>query len=63
MLSSLVPKGKGGPLNPNSYMGTKLSKHAFKLYEVLDGHLCEVVNIDKMQYGFMPRRGNVQSQK
>ena len=33
---------------------------AFKLYEkILYGRLCEVVDIDKMQYGFMPRRGTV----
>ena len=61
MLSSLVPifKEKGDPLNPNSYRGIKLLEHAFKLYETLDGHLREVVNIDKMQYGFMPGRGTV----
>ena len=60
MLSSLVPtfKGKGYPLN-NSYRGIKLLEHAFKLYEVLDGRLREVVDIDKMQYEFMPRRGTV----
>ena len=46
------------PLNPNTYRGIKLFKRAFKLHEkVLDGHLCEVVNVDKMPYGFMPRRG------
>ena len=62
MLSSLVPifKGKGDPLNPNSYRGIKLLVHAFKLYEkILDGRLREVVDIDKMQYGFMPGRGTV----
>ena len=62
MLSSLVPifKGKGDPLNPNSYRGIKLLEHAFKLYEkILDGRLREVVDIDKMQYGFMPERGTV----
>ena len=62
MLSSLVPifKGKGGPLNPNSYRGIKLLEHAFKLYEkILDGRLREVVDIDKMQHGFMPGRGTV----
>ena len=60
MLSPLVPifKGKGDPLNPNSYRGIKMLEHAFKLYErVLDGRLREVVDIDKMQYGFMPGRG------
>ena len=32
-------------------------EHDFKLYEVLDGRLREVVDIDKMQYGFMQGRG------
>ena len=53
-------KRKGDPLNPNSYRGIKLLEHAFKLYEkVLDGRLGEVVDTDKMQYGFMPGRGTV----
>ena len=39
--------------NPNSYRGIKLLKHTFKLYQkVFDERLREVVNIDKMQYGF-----------
>ena len=62
MFSSLVPifKGKGDPLNPNSYRGIELLEHAFKLHEkVLDGRLREVVDIDKMQYGFMPGRAIV----
>ena len=62
ILSSLVPnfKEKGDPLNPNSYRGINLLKHAFKLYEkVFNGRLLEVVDIDKMQYGFMPGRGTV----
>ena len=62
MLSSLVPifKGKGDPLNPNSYRGIKLLEHAFKLYEkILDGHLRKVVDIDKMQLEFMPGRRTV----
>ena len=62
MLSSLVPifKGKGDPLNPNSHRGIKLLEHAFKLYKkILDGHLHKVVDIDKMQYAFMPGRGTV----
>ena len=39
MLSLLVPifRGKGDPLNPNSYRGIKLLEHAFKLDEkILD---------------------------
>ena len=36
------------------------SVESFKLYEkVLDGCLHEVVDIDKMQYGFMSGRGTV----
>ena len=59
VLSSLVPifKGKGDPLNPNSCRGME---DAFKLYEkILYGHLCEVLDTDKMQYGFMQGRGTV----
>ena len=51
MLSLLVPifKGKGDSLNPNSYRGTKLLEHAFKLYEnILDLRLREVVDIYRM---------------
>ena len=59
VLNLLVPilKGKQNPLNPNCYMGIKLAGHDFKLYEFLDGHLREMVDIDKMQYGYdrMPR--------
>ena len=61
-LSLLVQvfKGKGDPLNSNSRRGIKLLEHVFKMYEkVLDRRLREVIDIDKMQYGFMPRRGTV----
>ena len=34
-------------------------EHAFKLLEVLDGRLHDVIDIDKMQYGFMPGIGAV----
>ena len=50
MLSSLVPifKGKGDPLNLNSYRGIKLLEHTFKMYEkILDGRLHEAVDTDK----------------
>ena len=53
-------EGKWDPLNPNSYRGIKLFEHAFKLYEkILDRHLREVVDIDKIQYGFVPGRRTV----
>ena len=61
-LSLLVQvfKGKGDPLNSNSRRGIKLLEHVFKMYEkVLDRRLREVIDIDKMQYGFMPKRGTV----
>ena len=54
MLSWLVPifKGKGDPLNPNSYREIKLLEHALKSYEkVLDGRLREVVDTDKINMG------------
>ena len=62
MLTSLVPtfRGKENPLNSNSYKGLKLMEDAFKLYDkILDGRLSEVVDIDKMQYVFMPGRETV----
>ena len=56
----LIFKGKGDPLNPNSFKGIKLLKYAFKTYEkVLDGRLREVVDIDKMQCGFTTGRRTV----
>ena len=65
MLSLLVLifEGQRDPLNPNSYSGIKLLEHAFKLYEkILDACLHEVVDIDKMQHGFMPVRGTVDAE-
>ena len=39
-------------------LGIKFLEHVFKLYEkILDGRLCEVGDIDKMQYGFMLQKG------
>ena len=59
ILLVLIFKGKEDHLNPNSYRGIKLFKHAFKLYQkvLLDRHLREVVDIDKMHFRFMPGRG------
>ena len=40
--------------------GIEFLEHDFELFEkILDGHLCEVVDIDKMQYGYLPGRGTV----
>lgn len=58
MLSSLVQiiKGKGDSHSLNLYRGIKLFEHVFK---VLDGRLRKLVDIDKMQYGFMSGKHTV----
>ena len=64
MLSSLVPifKGKGDIHNLNSNRRIELLEHAFKLYEkVLAERLCGLIDIYKMQYGFMSGRGTVET--
>ena len=56
----LVPifKGKGDVRNCNTYRGVKLLEHPMKIVErVLERRIRELVNIDSMQFGFMPRRG------
>ena len=58
--SMLVPifKEKGDVKNCHSYRGVKLLEHAMKIIEgVLDTRIQELVNIDSMQFGFMPGRG------
>ena len=62
MLNLLVHifKVKGDPLNPNSCRKLKLLEYAFRLCEkILDGCLCEVLDIDKIQCGFMPRSATI----
>ena len=42
----------------NAYIGVKLLKHAMKIVErVLERRIRELVNIDLMQFGFMPGKG------
>ena len=60
--SILVPiyKQKGDILECNNYRGIKLMEHGIKIYErVLDKRLREVIQIDEMQFGFMPGRSTV----
>lgn len=55
-ISALIPiyKGESNPLNLSSY-SIWLLEHAFKLYErVLEKRLRKIVNMDRMQCGFMP---------
>ena len=52
-----IYKGKGDPLQCNSYRGIRLLEHPMKVMEkVLEKRLREIVNIDEMQRGFMKGR-------
>ena len=58
--SVLVPifKEKGAARNCNTYRGVKRLGHTIKNVErVLERRIRESVNIDSMQFGFMPGRG------
>ena len=60
--SVLVPvfKGKGDPLDCGSYRAVKLLEHAMKVMErVLEQRIRRLVNINSMQFGFMPGRGTI----
>ena len=50
--------GKGDALEQGNYRGLKLTDQVMKLLErVLDSFIREMVDIDAMQFGFVPRRG------
>ena len=55
----LVPifKGKGDVRSCNTYRGVKLLEHAMKIVERVLERIRELVNIDSMQFGFMPESG------
>jgi len=60
--SILVPvyKGKGDPMDCGSYRAVKLLEHTMKIVErILESRLREQVNIEELQFGFMPGRGTV----
>ena len=60
LVPTVVRKGKGGgeALGRGNYRGLKLTDQVMKLLErVLDFFICEMVNIDEMQFGFVPVRG------
>ena len=51
-------KGKGDALDRGNYRGLKLLDHVMKVLErVVESFIRERVNIDDMQFGFMPGRG------
>jgi hypothetical protein len=58
-LSTLTPvyKGKGDPLECGSYRAIKLLEHAMKVFErVIERRLRRKIEINGMQFGFMPGR-------
>ena len=60
--SVIVPifKGRSDVMSCGSYRGVKLLKHAMKMVErVLDWRIRALVNLNEMQFGFMPGKGTV----
>ena len=60
--SMVVPiyKGKGDVLNCGSYRGVKLLEHGMKIVErVLEKRIRSIVELNEMQFGFMPGKGTV----
>ena len=57
-----IYKGKGDALLGGSYRGIKLLEHAMKVYErIIEQRICDEVQIDPMQFGFMPGKGTTDS--
>ena len=53
-------KKKGDVMSCGSYKGVKLLEHAMKIVErVLERRIRTLVNLDKIQFGFMPGKGTV----
>ena len=60
--SVIVPifKGKGDVMSCRSYRGVKLLEHAMKIVErVLERRIQTLVNLNEMQFGFMPGKETV----
>ena len=58
----IVPifKGKGDVMSCGSYIGVKLLKHVMKIVErVLERRKQILINLNEMQFGFMPGKGTV----
>ena len=55
-------KGKGDAMDRGNYRGLKLLEHPMKLFErVIEQHIRSVVNINEMQFGFMPGKGTMEA--
>ena len=60
--SLIIPifKNKGDAQEGKNYRGIKLLEHVMKIMEkMLDKRLCEVVEVDDMQFGLHPNRGTM----
>ena len=60
--SVIVPifKGKGDVMSCGSYRAVKLLEHAMKIVErVLERRIRTLINLNEMQFGFMPGKGTV----
>ena len=58
----IVPifKGKGDVMSCGSYRGVKMLQHAVKIVEkVLDRRIQILINLNKMQFQFVPGKGTV----
>ena len=63
-MSSIINcyKGKGDATERGNYRGLKLLEHPMKLLErILEQHIRKTVNIDDMQFGFMPGKGTMEA--
>ena len=53
-------KGKGDVMSCGSYRGVELLEHAMKIVErVLERRIRTLVNLNEMQFGFMPGKRTV----
>ena len=53
-----VFKGKGEAIDRGNYRGLKLTEHVLKVVErIIEVIIRDVVNVDDMQFGFLPGRG------
>ena len=53
-------KGKGDAVGHGNFRGLKLLDHLMKVFErVVEKYIREAVNIDDMQFGFMPGKGTM----
>ena len=62
--SEIIPifKQKGDPMECGNYRGIKLLEHGMKILEkIIESRLRKLVEIDEMQFGFMPGRSTTEA--